>query len=402
MPFNIAEADRLLTTTRTVRKGLDLEREVDVATLLELIDVAEQAPSGSNQASRRWVIIRDPAVKKELAELYRDAAGNVFGRMAATPAAGDNTTQRVFSSGGYLAENLEHVPALVLLTIYGIHDGSGKPSLFDSVIQSGWSFCLAARARQLGTAWTTLHMERAKEAAALLGLPPGITQIALIAVAHTDKDDYAPIKRRPAGEITYFDHWGFTDAQIPEAERAHVGQGRGVNVELDIAASPARVWELISDIGAPGRHSPEACGARWTSEGGPAVGATFLGANGTEDAGHPAINDVLLRLVGKMEWETPCTVVTCEPGREFAYVVGDMGGDPANAWARWGFTIQPLLDGRSRVGHYLVMLAGTSGTSFAATENPESAEAILEGRFRTVRDCLTATLRGIQGEAETR
>lgn len=400
MPFNIAEADRLLTTTRTVRKGLNLERDVDSATLLELIDIAEQAPSGSNQASRRWLIVKDPAVKKELAELYRAVGGDLLRQMASTPAGGDNTTQRVFGSADHLAQNLEHVPALVLLTIYGIHDNSGKPRLFDSVIQAGWSFCLAARARQLGTAWTTMHLERAEEAAAILGIPPGVTQIALIAIAHTDKDDYAPIQRRPAGEITYFDQWGFTDKQIPAAEKAHAGHGRGVTVELDIKASPERVWELITDIGVPGRHSPEGVGARWTSEGGVRLGATFLGANATDDAGHPAINDVLLRLVGKMEWETPCTVVTCEPGQEFAYVVGDMTGDPAGAWAKWGFTIQPLLDGRSRVGHYLQMLAGTSGTSFAATENPDQAEAILDGRFRKVRDNILATLRGIQAEAE--
>jgi nitroreductase len=396
MPFDVAEADRLLTTTRTVRRHLDLERDVDAATLLELIDVAEQAPSGSNQASRRWLIVRDPAMKKELAELYRAAGGRVLRAMAESPAGGDPTTRRVFSSADHLAQNMERVPALVLLTIYGLHDNSGKPRLFDSVIQSGWSFCLAARARGLGTAWTTLHLERAEEAAALLGVPPGVTQIALIAVAHTDKDDFGPVKRRPAAEITYVDEWGFTDSRIPDAERAHPGHGRGVTVELDIAASPERVWELVTDIGVPGRHSPEGRGARWTSSDGPGVGSTFVGANGTADAGHPAINDVLLRLVGKMEWETPCTVVASEPGREFAYVVGD----PATAWARWGFTIQPLLDGRCRVGHYLVMLAGTSGTSLAAQENPDAAEAILKGRFRMVRDNLTATLRGIKGEAE--
>ena len=172
--------------------------------------------------------MRDPAVKKELAELYRAIGGDLFRRMGETAAAENTTTKRVFSSAGYLAENLEHVPALVLLTIYGVHDNSGRPSLFDSVIQAGWSFCLAARARQLGTAWTTLHLERAAEGAAILGVPPGVTQIALIAVAHTDKDDFAPVQRRPAGEITYFDQWGFTDKQV--AEKAHVGHGRGVKV----------------------------------------------------------------------------------------------------------------------------------------------------------------------------
>lgn len=397
MPFDVAQADRLLTTTRTVRKHLDLEREVDVATLLELIDIAEQAPSGSNQASRRWLILRDPAVKKEIAELYRAAGGNLLGAMAATPAGKDATTQKVFSSADYLAQNMERVPALVLLAIYGIHDNSGKPRLFDSVIQSGWSFCLAARARGLGTAWTTIHLERAEEAAALLGIPPGVTQIALIATAHSDKDEFAPVKRRPAREITYFDSWGFTDVGIPDADKNHPGHGRGVRVELDINASPERVWELVTDIGIPGRHSPEGRGARWTSEGGAKVGATFVGANGTDDAGHPLINDVLMKFVGKMEWETTCTVVTFDAGQEFAYEVGGIDGTPQT---RWAWTIQPLLDGQCRVGHSVTMLGGTSGTSFACQQQLEAAEAILDGRFRVVRDNLAATLRGLKAEAE--
>jgi nitroreductase len=397
MAFDIAEVDRLLTTTRTVRKHLDLERAVPDSTILELIDIAEQAPSGSNQASRRWLVVRDPATKKELAELYRAAGGGVLRAMAETPAGGNETTRRVFSSADHLAQNLEHVPALVLLTIYGVHDNSGKPRLFDSVVQAGWSFCLAARARGLGTAWTTLHLERAEETATLLGVPPGVTQIALFAIAHTDKDDFKPVARRPAAEITYFDQWGFTDAQVPAETRAHPGEGRGVLVELDVAAPPERTWKLVTDIGAPGRHSPEGVGADWTSTGPPGLGSTFTGRNATDDAGHPAINEVLMRLVGAMEWQTPCTVTTWEPGREFAYTVG---ATPETAWARWGFTLQPLLDGRTRLGHYLVMLAGTSGTSLAATENPDAADAIIDGRFRRVRSNLTHTLNGIRAEAE--
>jgi nitroreductase len=393
MPFDVAEADRLLTTTRTVRRHLDLDREVDVETLLELIDVAEQAPSGSNQASRRWLIVRDAGVKKELAELYRAAGGALLSQMAATPAGGAETTQRVLSSAAYLAENLERVPALVLLAIHGVHDNSGRPSLFDSVVQSGWSFCLAARARGLGTAWTTLHLQRAEEAADLLGLPPGITQIALIAVGHSAKDDFAPIERRPAKEIAYLDHWGFTDRQI--AERAHPVQGRGVTVELDVNASPERVWQFVTDIGAPGRYSAEGRGARWLTDG-PALGATFLGANATDSTGHPAVDEVLIERLGKLEWETTCTVVAFDPGREFAYVVGDVADPPT----RWSFTIEPLLDGTCRVAHSLVLLSGLSGSARAVLANPAAAEEILTGRFKVVRANMTATLRGIRDEAE--
>src|SRR6266700_2924874 len=115
-----------------------------------MIDVAEQAPSGSNQASRRWIVIRDEITKKEIAELYRDGGLSLLRALTDAPGAEDAQAQKVFRSALHLAENLERVPVLVLLTIYGIHDGSGRPSLFDSSIQSGWSFCLAARARGIG------------------------------------------------------------------------------------------------------------------------------------------------------------------------------------------------------------------------------------------------------------
>jgi nitroreductase len=394
--FDVGQVDRLLTTTRSVRKRLDFERDVANDLLLEMIDVAEQAPSGSNQASRRWLIIRDPVTKKELAEIYREAGSGLFDAVSQTEAGSDTTVRQVFSSAAYLAENLERVPALVILGIWGIHDGSGKPSLFDSSIQAGWSFCLAARARGLGTAWTTLHLERADEVGVLLGIPSGFSQIVLFPVAYTRGDDFKPVARRPAREITYVDQWGFTDQGIPIDQRAHVLEGRGVTAEIDIDATVDRVWELVTDINTPGRHCNESAGASWDDDGPHGVGSSFKGRNATDDTGHPIINDVLMRLVGAMEWETPCTVSVWEPGRAFIYSVGD----PENPWARWGFTLQPLLGGGARVGHFLVHGAGMSGTALAATENAAEAEEIITGRFHCVRDNLTQVLVGIKREAE--
>src|SRR2546422_10637344 len=115
MNFDVKEVDRLLTTTRSVRRKLDLARQVSNDVLFELIDVAEQAPSGSNQASRRWLIVRDERVKKELAEIYRDAGSALLGAMSRTEAGARTTTQKVFSSAGHLAVHLERVPALVIL-----------------------------------------------------------------------------------------------------------------------------------------------------------------------------------------------------------------------------------------------------------------------------------------------
>lgn len=395
MPFDVGEVDRLLTTTRTVRKRLDFERDVSDEVLLHLIDVAEQAPSGSNQASRRWIVIRDGATKRRIAELYREGGLGLLKGLADAPADG-NGTEKIFSSAIHLAENLERVPALVLLTIWGIHDGSGKPSLFDSSIQAGWSFCLAARARGIGTAWTTLHLQRAREVAAVLDIPPGVSQIALFPVAYTDSDEFGSVARRPATEITFFDSWGFTDRHVAPERRAHPLEGRGVTVEIDVRATPERLWEVISDITTPSRHCQEAAGATWSDDGPHGVGSRFTGRNATDTTGHPLINAVVLRLVGAMEWETPCFVSAWEPGRTFMYSVGD----PDTPWTQWGFTLDPLIGGGTRVRHIFVHGPGMSGTSLAALENPTEADAIISGRFRFIRDNMSQVLAGIRLEAE--
>ena len=69
MPFDTSETDRLLSTTRSVRRRLDLERPVPEQLILDCIDLAEQAPTGGNQASRRWIVIRDPETKGRIADL---------------------------------------------------------------------------------------------------------------------------------------------------------------------------------------------------------------------------------------------------------------------------------------------------------------------------------------------
>jgi nitroreductase/uncharacterized protein YndB with AHSA1/START domain len=379
MEFNLEQIDILLSTTRAVRRRLDFTREVPDEVLLRCIDLAEQAPSGGNVASRRWLVIRDPDTKARLAALYRDAGGQGLMATAERLRGRGQARARVVTSAAYLAQHLERVPVLVLVTIWGTHDDSGRPGLFDSVLQAAWSFCLALRARGLGSAWTTLHLGRAQEVADLLGIPDGVTQVVLLPVAYTRGTDFTPAPRRPAAAITWFDRWGDTNAQ-PHDGRSLLAAGPGVTVEVDIAASPTRVWELVSDINLPARFSTEFRGATWIDTESPRVGAAFVGRNRQE---------------GGREWETTSYIVAWEPPRVLAWHVSD----PAQPSAQWRFELEPLGSG-TRLRQHVTMGPGMSGTARAMAQQPEQAQQILTRRRDQLRRNMERTTQGIKQLAE--
>ena len=380
MDFNLEQIDTLLSTTRAVRRRLDFTREVPDAVLLRCIDLAEQAPSGGNVASRRWLVLRDPDTKARLAALYRDAGGRGLIETAERLRGSAQARARVVTSAAYLAQHLERVPVLVLVTIWGTHDGSGRPGLFDSVLQAAWSFCLALRARGLGSAWTTLHLGRAREVADLLGIPDGVTQIVLLPVAYTQGTDFTPVTRRPAAAITWFDCWGDTNAH-PRDGRSLLAAGPGVTVEVDIAAAPARVWELVSDINLPARFSTEFRGATWIDTEGPRVGAAFIDKNQQERG---------------REWQTTSYIVAWEPPWVLAWNVSD----PAQPSAQWRFELEALGSG-TRLRQQVTIGPGISGTARAMQQHPEQAQQMLTRRRDQLRHNMELTTHGIKQLAES-
>jgi len=380
MAFPVGETDRLLSTTRSVRRRLDLEREVPEELLLDCIDLAEQAPTGGNQTSRRWLIIRDPDTKAALADLYREAGGDWIVENAERIAGTGHRNERTLDSGAHLARNLQHVPAIVLVTIYGEHDGSGRPGLFDSVIQAAWSFCLALRSRGLGSAWTTLHLGAADRVADLLDLPEGVTQIVLLPVAWTIGDDFRPAPRRPAREITWFDRWGHTTQRPTEGPVVHA-DGPGVTVEVDVKAPPTDVWPYISDIQLPARFSDEFQGAEWLSDT-PEVGATFLGRNQNENLG---------------DWEVTCHVAGYEENRVFAWNAGD-AEDPS---AQWRFELISLA-GSTRLRFSMVLGPGPSGLTAVIDAMPDKEAKIIANRQKHQAANMRRTIEGIRDLVEGR
>lgn len=207
-PFDLVEVDRLLTTTRSVRKRLDLSRPVDPEVVLECLRLAVQAPTASNSQRWRWVVVTDPELRAALADLYRAAGADYLRRQAARAPVGQ--TARVLDSAVYLADHLHEVPVHVIPCVEGRPTGTStveQASFYGSILPAAWSFMLALRARGLGAAWTTLHLVKEREAAELLGLPEDVTQVALLPVAATIGTDFRPAVRPPIETITSWDRW---------------------------------------------------------------------------------------------------------------------------------------------------------------------------------------------------
>ncbi|MDH3679703.1 MAG: nitroreductase family protein [Acidimicrobiia bacterium] len=373
--FDLDQIDRLLTTTRAVRKRLDFTRDVPDELLFECIDLAEQAPTGGNDASRRWMVVRDQEIKNELGELYRES-GEFFlkarGRLDGT----GHDKEKVVSSSSYLVENLAQAPVLVIVAIWGIHDNSGRPGLFDSVVPSAWSFNLALRSRGLGSAYTTMLNGRVAELAEVLGIPDSVTTIVTFPVAFTKGTDFKPAPRRPAPEITYFDQWGFTRARPSAEGTARVADGQGVVVEIDTDARPDAVWPIISDIEMPARFSSEFLGAEWTSEGEPGVGSTFVGRNEIPDVA---------------AWEVTCHVSAWEPERCFEWRITD----PDKPGAIWRFDLAEQGRG-SRLRFSMIIGEENNGTAPQALKNPDREEQVLNGRRQTLKANMQATVEGVK------
>lgn len=208
-------SDELLSTTRAVRHRLDLTRPVPRELLEECVDLAVQAPTGRNRQRWHFVIVTDPARRAALTEVWR--AG------VTTPGVSDPLPERdveranvahmnrVLSGATHLYEHLHEVPALVVPCVEGRTDDASvlhQAGTWGSVLPAVWSFMLAARARGLGTCWTTGNLVHEKESAGVLGIPYGdVMQAALIPVAFTIGTDFRAARRIPREEVLHWDAW---------------------------------------------------------------------------------------------------------------------------------------------------------------------------------------------------
>jgi nitroreductase len=208
--------EELLTTTRTVRKRLDFARPVPLDLVKHCVQVALQAPSGSNTQRWQWLVVTDADQRAALGSIYSRAcreylaSDRAAGKLFADDPSRAAVQQRVGSSVEYLADRMGDVPVLVvpcLETPSSELPAGNQAGLWASLLPAVWSYMLAARSVTLGTAWTTLHLAYEQEAAEVLGLPKNVHQAALIPTAFYTGETFKPAARQPLEEVLHLDRW---------------------------------------------------------------------------------------------------------------------------------------------------------------------------------------------------
>ena len=211
-------ADEVLTTTRAVRKRMDFDRPIDLATIEECLEIALQAPTGSNGQQWEWVVVTDPEKIAAIAALYQQGFAMYLGMEGSVKSIykGDEAgriaqQERVTDSAQYLADNMHRCPALVIPVLPMKLDGMPNfvgASMYAGIMPAAWSFCLAARERGIGTSWTSIHLMFEEQVAGILGIPFAETsQIALIAMAYTKGTDFKPATREPLSASLHVNQW---------------------------------------------------------------------------------------------------------------------------------------------------------------------------------------------------
>ena len=221
MPVLDLSPDEVLTTTRAVRKRLDLTRPVEPALIQECLELALQAPTGANSQGWHFVVVTASEQRQALAAIYRKGWAFYLEHVMAGqfqfpgPVLTDErlaTLTRILHSTQYLADHLHEVPVLVVPCLEGRVVASASSAeqagFWGSILPAIWSFMLAARTRGLGTCLTSVHLFYEQGAAQVLGISYAeVTQAALIPLAYTLGTDFKPASRLPVGSVLHWNRW---------------------------------------------------------------------------------------------------------------------------------------------------------------------------------------------------
>lgn len=209
MDYDLASVDYILTTTRSVRKRLDLTKAVDENVVSQCLEIAIQAPTGSNAQGWKWLIVTNKQKIAKIGEFYKKSflayASSGSGPKKVDP----NQQKRVVDSSMFLAEHMSEVPMLIFACVKGQAPNNAMAAgLFGSIIPAAWSLMLSLRARGIGAAWTTLHLVYEKECNEILGIPENITTAVMLPVGYFTGETFKKAKRLPVKDVVYWDSWG--------------------------------------------------------------------------------------------------------------------------------------------------------------------------------------------------
>ena len=220
---HLPEIDYLLTTTKSVRRRLDLTQPVPRQLLLECIEIGCFAPNASNAQEWHWVVIDDPILRRKVGEQYRKLTVPPVQQMLETKLSrGDDAGARISRSILWLAEHMSEVPVIVIpcydvsaaearyldlipdptlreqrgADTYGMTSG-----MYASILPAVWNFQLALRSRGLGSVLTTAHQGDQAAMADILGLPSVWHQTCLIPVGFTIGESFSRSRRKPVEDI---------------------------------------------------------------------------------------------------------------------------------------------------------------------------------------------------------
>jgi len=232
----ITDFETVLTTTRSVRKRLDFDRDVPQEVIGDCLRLALQAPTGGHAEDWRFILVRDKSLRDELGRIYKlnferyvqrpiAESGSqhelMSGRLGGVLADGgvDGRTARMLEGAAYLAENIHRSPWIVIPCATRPNPERGGPgtvsALYGSIYPAVWSFQLALRARGLGSVITSLHLYSELEVAELLRIPEGVTQIALLPVAFTIGTEFRSAARKSVSEVSFMNYWGDERGDMP-------------------------------------------------------------------------------------------------------------------------------------------------------------------------------------------
>ncbi len=210
MELNVEMCDLLLTSTRSVRKRLNMNKAVPKKLVEECLNIAVQAPSATNTQKWRFFVFSKAEKKNVISRYYKKSFSIYLSDAKKNRNVNTKSTNnaKIIESAKFLADNMEKVPLFLLFCVEGAIDKASlgqQASGYGSILPAAWSFMLAARSRGLGCCWTTLHLRYADQVAAELSIPKGLTQVALLPVAFYSGSSFKKAKRQPLETVVTWD-----------------------------------------------------------------------------------------------------------------------------------------------------------------------------------------------------